>query len=70
MVFIYSFEDGFAMVRGLDDKYNLINKNGEMVSPNQWFDFIYSFKDGFAKVRINNKIYMVDLNNKSITELE
>ena len=62
------FRNGFARVRMYDKGVNFINQNGEIMSE-QWFDEIIGYKDGVARVILNNKIYMVDLNNKSITEI-
>lgn len=38
----------------LDDKYNFINTEGQLVS-NQWFDSVWDFNEGFAVVGLNDK---------------
>ena len=50
---IYTFDNGFAMVT-LNGKYNFINQNGQLVSPNQWFDYCRPFYEGFAAVYLND----------------
>ena len=44
---------GFTKVY-LNRKYNLINKEGQLVSP-QWFDYVWYFSNGFAIVELNGK---------------
>ena len=45
---VYDFKDGYATVK-LNDKFNFINTNGEILS-DRWFDYVFYFKDGYAKV--------------------
>ncbi len=47
------FEDGYSRVK-LNNKWNLINKNGEFLS-DKWFDTVYDFRYGYAPVVLNNK---------------
>ena len=57
--YVGDFYDGYAIVR-LNDMYNLINTEGKLVSPKQWFDCINNFYDGYAKVNLNNKWNYID----------
>lgn len=51
---VSDFRDGIALVE-LNGKCNFINQNGDILSPNQWFDSATVFKNGFAKVYLNGK---------------
>ena len=52
---VNSFEQGFAVVKGTDNKYNFISTNGEILSPNKWFGYTYDFmKNGFAIVFLDD----------------
>lgn len=62
---IGDFHDGFAEVE-LNNKYNFINTNGELVSPNQWFDNVSGFFNGFAGVRLNNKWNFINTNGELV----
>lgn len=50
---VWKFSDGFATVR-LEDKYNFINTNGELLS-DLWFDEAWSFREGFAVVYLRDR---------------
>ena len=50
-----SFTEGFARVYSDKKGCNLINQNGDLLSPNQWFDNIYDFYEGFARVYLDGK---------------
>ena len=54
-----NFYDGYARAK-LNNKWNFIDTQGKLVSPNQWFDWIRDFHDGYAKVKLNNKWYRID----------
>ena len=45
-------------------KYNLINTNGELLSPYQWFDFVDAFYDGYAVVALSNKGNFINTNGE------
>ena len=59
---VSNFYDGFAQV-GLNDKYNLINTEGKLLS-NQWFDWVRDFREGFAPVSLNNKWNFINAKGK------
>ena len=63
---IYSFnKNGIAIVE-LNNKWNLIDTNGKLVSQ-RWFDNIYSFnKNGIAQVMLNGKLNLIDVNGKLV----
>lgn len=50
---IHVDNDGCMFVE-MDDKYNVMFANGEMLSE-QWFDWICHFDGGFARVELNGK---------------
>ena len=52
--------NGFALVE-LNGRYNFINQNGQLVSPNQWFDDWEPFYEGFAAVGINYKYNFINV---------
>ena len=47
--FLY-FSDGFAVIQREDELYNLIDKQGKILSE-QWFEWVCNFYDGFARVQ-------------------
>jgi hypothetical protein len=51
---IDDFSEGYARVE-LNEKWNFINQNGDLLSPNLWFDNTGSFREGFARVNLNGK---------------
>lgn len=57
--------NGFAWV-SLCEKENLIKPNGELLSPNQWFDEFNLFSEGFAKVWLNDKVNYINKNGEII----
>lgn len=57
------FHDGYSEVKK-NDKYNFINTNGQIISPNLWFDDAYGFQDGYAKVEKDAKWYFIDTNGR------
>ena len=57
------FSEGFVRVE-LNEKYNLINQNGEIAFPNQWFDWVDSFSEGFAVVILNDKCNFINQNGE------
>lgn len=56
-------EEGFAKFR-LNDKWNFIDKEGNLLSPNLWFDSACSFFGGTATVWIDDKEYRIDPNGQ------
>ena len=59
------FSEGFGVIK-LNDKYNFINKEGKILSPNQWFDDAHAFGEGFdpvkgfAPVELNGNWYYIN----------
>lgn len=45
----YFDENGYAMVKNNEGKYNILKSNGKLIS-NQWFDYYSNFVSGFAKI--------------------
>jgi hypothetical protein len=60
------FYEGFGCVE-LNDKYNFIDDNGKILSPNQWFEDCGRFSEGFAYVKINGKRNFIDVNGKLLS---
>ena len=60
------FYDGYAVVE-LNDKWNYIDIQGKLVSPNQWFDYITAFYNGYAEVEFNNKYNFIDTQGKLVS---
>ena len=63
---IYSSnKNGIARVE-LNNKWNLIDTNGKLVSQ-RWFDEIENFdRNGFAQVMLNGKLNLIDINGKLV----
>ena len=64
--FAGNFYNGYARVE-LNNKYNFIDVQGNLVSPNQWFDWISDFHDGYARVKLNNKWNLIDTQGKLVS---
>ena len=64
--FVGNFYNGYARVE-LNNKYNFIDVQGNLVSPNQWFDWISDFHDGYARVKLNNKWNLIDTQGKLVS---
>ena len=52
--FVGNFYNGYAGVL-LNNKWNLVDTQRKLFSPNQWFDDIGDFYDGYVRVKLNNK---------------
>lgn len=50
------YKENFARVQRANGDWNLINKQGELLSK-EWFMYVYEFSDGFAIVRNKNHVY-------------
>ena len=60
-------KNGLAIVE-LNDKWNLIDVNGKLIS-RQWFDNIHDFdENGLAKVELNNKLNFIDVNGNFLSQ--
>ena len=46
-------ENGFTVYKNENNKLNVFNKDGKIISPDLWFDRISEFVNGFAKVLID-----------------
>ena len=44
----------------MGSKWNLFKQNGELLSPNQWFDNIGEFNRGIARVELNGKSNLIN----------
>ena len=64
--FVGNLYNGYAKVR-FNDKWNLVDTQGKLVSPNQWFDWIYDFYDGYGIVKLNNKYNFIDTQGKLLS---
>ena len=53
------FSNGYAKVK-LNNKWNYIDTQGKLVSPNQWFDDVDYFYNGYARVKLNSKWNFID----------
>ena len=61
-----NFYNGYAHVE-LNYKYNFIDVQGNLVSPNQWFNSVGIFTNGYAWVRLNNKYNFIDTQGKLVS---
>ena len=61
-----NFYNGYARVK-LNNKWNSVDTQGKLVSPNQWFDWIDDFHDGYARVELNNKCNYIDTRGKLVS---
>ena len=58
------FVYGYARIR-LNDKYNWINRDYRLVSPEQWFDYADDFNEnGYSIVLFSNTSYKIDTNGQ------
>ena len=63
---IGEFYDGYAVVE-LNDKWNLIDTQGKLLSQNQWFDDVDDFSNDYARVELNDKWNFIDTRGKLIS---
>ena len=64
--FIGNFYKGYATVN-LNNKWNLVDTQGKLFSPNQWFDDIGDFYDGYVRIKLNNKWNFIDTQGKLVS---
>ena len=64
--FVGNLYNGYARVN-LNNKWNYIDTQGKLVSPNQWFDWIYDFYNGYGIVKLNNKYNFIDTQGKLLS---
>ena len=55
-----NFVEDFSSVYLRDKGWNYIDKNGELLSPNEWFSYGERFDGGVAKVRIGDGNYLIN----------
>ena len=48
------FSEGLGRVK-LNGKYNYIDKENQILFPNQWFNWCGNFREGFGRVNLNDK---------------
>jgi hypothetical protein len=54
-----NYEDEYEYGVDLESKYNLINKNGELLL-DKWCDEIYAFNFDYAKVRLRDRYNLIN----------
>ena len=64
--FVGNLYNGYAKVR-FNDKWNFIDIQGKLVSPNQWFDNVGIFTNGYAWVKLNSKFNFIDTQRKLVS---
>ena len=64
--FVGNLYNGYAKVK-FNDKWNFIDIQGKLVSPNQWFDGVGIFTNGYAWVRLNDKWNYIDTRGKLLS---
>ena len=64
---IYSFNKNGIVKVELNNKYNLIDVNGKLVSQ-KWFDDVLEFKNDFAIVELNYKWNFIDIYGKLVSQ--
>lgn len=48
---ICHYHEGFVCVQRKDEKWNYMNENGKLLSPNRWFQWTTRFINGFGAVQ-------------------
>ena len=64
--FVGNLYNGYAKVR-FNDKWNFIDIQGKLVSPNQWFDDVSIFTNGYAKVELNGKWNLINTQGNMVS---
>ena len=64
--FVGNLYNGYAMIK-LNNKWNFIDTQGKLVSPNQWFDGVGYFYNGYATVKLNNKWNLINTQGKLVS---
>ena len=64
--FVGNFYNGYVRVK-LNNKWNSVDTQGKLVSPNQWFDWMGNFYNGYAKVILNNKYNFIDVQGNLVS---
>ena len=54
-----NFSEGYAVII-LNNKFNWIDTEGNLLFPNRWFDCCGDFNNGYAPVELNNKWTLID----------
>ena len=63
---VWALTDDINLIK-LFDKYNLVNKGGELIY-NQWFDDANVFANGFVSVKLNKKWGFINKNGELISK--
>ena len=64
---IFDESENYRVVE-LNDKWNWVNKDNRLVSPNQWYDKVEDFHEGYAVVELNNKYNFIDTNGNYLSD--
>ena len=64
--FVGNLYNGYDKVK-FNDKWNFIDVQGKLVSPNQWFDNVGIFTNGYAWVKLNSKFNFIDTQRKLVS---
>ena len=63
-----NFSEGYAVVYIEGIGCNFINTEGELLSPDQWFEFVSHFENGFAVVELNSKYNFINTEGKILRD--
>ena len=61
---VSNFDDGIALVKRSDGRYNYLQADGSYLSKTLWFDDAVKFSEGKAKIRVADKIRILDRSGK------
>lgn len=50
-----------------NEKCNVVNLNGELISKDKWFDYVYDLSEGFFIVEVGDKMNFMDTNGNILT---
>ena len=64
--YVGNLYNGYATVE-LNGKWNLVDTQGKLFSPNQWFDDIGDFYDGYVRIKLNNKWNYINFQGKLLS---
>jgi hypothetical protein len=62
-----NYEDEYEYGVDLESKYNLINKNGELLL-DKWCDEIYAFNFDYAKARLRDRYNLINKEGKFVSD--
>lgn len=64
-----AFCNGYGVVKKLFDgeyKHNIISKNGDIISPDKWFDMVGYVNSGYFPVTYGDRYNLIDIHGKLI----